>query len=116
LFRCRSRRWKRRLPDLDLPCTGVNTLCRKFLRARVYHLAATVDAEPRDASAWCRLGITLEELGDRAGALLALRNALLHEPAHPPAHRALGRLLFECGQIEHALQCFERAAKHHSSE
>jgi tetratricopeptide (TPR) repeat protein len=98
------------LPGRDLAGTGVNTLCRKFLRARVYHLAATVDAEPRDASAWYRLGITLEGLGDRAGALLALRNALLHEPAHPQAHRALGRLLFECGRLEHALQCFERAA------
>ena len=95
---------------------GVNTLCRKWLRARVYHLAATVGAEPRDASAWYRLGIAFEELGDRAGALLALRNALLHEPAHPQAHRALGKLLFASGQIEHALQCFERAATPHATK
>jgi len=90
----------------------MDTLCRKLLRARVFHLAGTLEATPCDAVAWYRLGIALEELGDRAGALLALRNALVHDAAHPLAHRALGRLLFDCGQVEHALQCFDRVARH----
>jgi tetratricopeptide (TPR) repeat protein len=90
----------------------MNTLCRRRLRASVFHLAALLDARPDDAAAWHRLGMALAELGDRAGALLALRNALLHDAANSPAHQALGRLLFECGQIERALQCFERAAHH----
>jgi tetratricopeptide (TPR) repeat protein len=92
----------------------MDSLCRKLLRARMVQLAGILGAEPRDAVAWYRLGITLEELGDRAGALLALRNALLHDATHPPTLRALGSLLFDCGQVEHALQCFDRAAHHDS--
>lgn len=90
----------------------VVALCRRRLRVRVLQLARVLGATPEDAAAWHRLGLALAELGDRAGALLALRNALLHDAANSPAHRALGRLLFECGQIERALQCFERAAQH----
>lgn len=90
----------------------VVALCRRRLRARVAHLAGVLGRAPGDAAAWHRLGEALEELGDRAGALLALRNALLHDAANSPAHRALGRLMFECGQVERALQCFERAAHH----
>jgi len=88
---------------------GMNSLCRRVLRARVFHLAGIIGAEPRDAAAWYRLGMALAELGDRAGALLALRNALLHDSTRPHVHRALGRLLFDCGQVEWALQCFDQA-------
>jgi tetratricopeptide (TPR) repeat protein len=89
----------------------MNSLCRKVLRARVFHLAGKLSAGRGDAITWYRLGIALAELGDRAGALLSLRNALLHDPVHAPSQLALGRLLFECGQVEHALQCFEIASR-----
>ena len=84
--------------------------CRKALRARVFLLARNLGAGPGDVTTWYRLGIALAELGDRAGALLALRNALLHDAAHPPSHLALGRLLFECGQVEHALRFLDSAS------
>jgi Flp pilus assembly protein TadD len=67
-------------------------------------------AAPGDATAWYRLGIALAERGDRAGALLALRHALLQDSSRAHVHRALGRLLFDCGQVERALQCFDHAA------
>ncbi len=59
--------------------------------------------------AWYELGVALSTLGDRLGALLALRYALERNEEHAPSHLALGRLLFDCGQVEHALLCFERA-------
>lgn len=90
----------------------MNTLCRRLLRIRVLQLVQVLDARPDDAAAWHRLALALDELGDRAGAVLALRNALAHDAAHSPAHRALGKLLFDCGWTEHALQCFARAALH----
>ena len=65
--------------------------------------------DARDADAWFELGVALTDLGDRLGALLALRHALSRDDAHVASHLALGRLLFDCGQVEHALQCFERA-------
>jgi hypothetical protein len=86
---------------------AIDPRCRKTLRARVFHLARKLGAGQGDATTWYRLGIALSDLGDRAGALLALRNALLHDAAHPPSNQALGRLLFECGQVEHALRYLE---------
>jgi tetratricopeptide (TPR) repeat protein len=86
--------------------------CCQVLRARVLALAGMLDAGPANALAWHRLGITLVDLGDRAGALLALRNALLLDSTHAPTHRALGALMFDCGQVEHALRCFEHASLH----
>ena len=86
--------------------SDTNPACRKVLRAKVFHLAGKLDAAPGDAITWYGLGIALEKLGDRAGALLALRNALMHDAGHPPTHLALGRLLFECGQVEEALRYF----------
>jgi Flp pilus assembly protein TadD len=68
-------------------------------------------AAPGDATAWYRLGMALAERGHRGRALLAFRNALLHDATRPHVHRALGSLLFDCGQVEHALQCFDHAAK-----
>ena len=62
-----------------------------------------------DVNAWFELGVALSILGDRLGALLALRHALSRNEGHVPSHLALGRLLFDCGQVEHALLCFERA-------
>ena len=88
----------------------MNSPCRRVLRARVFHLVNILGAEPGDAAAWYRLGLVLVELGDRAGGMLALRNALLHDSTRPHVHRALGSLLFDCGQVERALQCFDHAA------
>lgn len=76
-------------------------LCRSRIRV--------MTPGPEDVSAWYELGIALSTLGNRLGALLALRHALERNDGHVPSHLALGRLLFDCGQVEHALLCFERA-------
>ena len=68
-------------------------------------------AASADATAWYRLGMALAERGYRCRALLAFRNALLHDSTRAHVHRALGSLLFDCGQVEHALQCFDHAAR-----
>jgi tetratricopeptide (TPR) repeat protein len=62
-----------------------------------------------DVSAWCALGVALASLGDRTGALVALRHALSRDATHVPSRLALGKLLFDCGKVEHALQCFDCA-------
>ena len=61
-----------------------------------------------DVPAWCALGVALASLGDRTGALVALRHALSRDAAHMPSQLALGKLLSDCGEVEHALQCFAR--------
>ena len=67
---------------------------------------------PADAApAWCALGVALASRGDRTGALVALRHALARDAAHVASQLALGKLLFDCGEVEHALQCFDRAAE-----
>jgi tetratricopeptide (TPR) repeat protein len=62
----------------------------------------------RDANAWHELGSALVAAGDRAGACAALRNALRIDPRRARTLRALGNLLFDSGQFEHALEYFER--------
>jgi tetratricopeptide (TPR) repeat protein len=59
------------------------------------------------ADTWYALGAALAQIGDRAGAYRALRYALWRDAAHVDARLAMGRLLFDCGQVEGALACFE---------
>jgi cytochrome c-type biogenesis protein CcmH/NrfG len=63
-----------------------------------------IDAD--DANAWHALGAALVELGDRAGALAAFRNALRLDDTRKHSQRALGNLLFDSGQLDQALRCF----------
>jgi cytochrome c-type biogenesis protein CcmH/NrfG len=59
------------------------------------------------ADAWHRLGDVLLAINDHVGAVHAFGQALRLDERRPQTHRALGRLLLECGQVERALQCFE---------
>lgn len=83
--------------------------CCERARFEVLRRASALRVDSNDVGAWYALGVALLTLGDRMGALLALRNALARNASHLPSQLALGRLLFDCGQVEHALQCFERA-------
>jgi Flp pilus assembly protein TadD len=67
---------------------------------------STVD----DAEAWHALGVALAALGHRAGAVTALRNAILLNDERPQTQLALGKLLFDAARVEDALRCFECAA------
>jgi cytochrome c-type biogenesis protein CcmH/NrfG len=94
-----------------MPCTVLElALRREQLRSMVRHLAQSLRANPDDASAWHDLGNTLVQLGERAGALTALRNSLLLDERRTDTRMALGRLLFDCGQLDSALACFDAAA------
>ena len=62
-----------------------------------------------DAEVWHTLGTALASLGDRAGALTALRNALLLDESRAHTHLALGKLLFDTGRLDDALRCFDCA-------
>jgi tetratricopeptide (TPR) repeat protein len=80
--------------------------------ARVAHPPASALAqrfEPDDAESWHRLGEALAQFGDRAGALTALRNALALDGVRVDTQLALGKLLFDCGQLDSALVYFARA-------
>ena len=81
--------------------------------ARTQELAAATEQRARfdsdNANSWHHLGDALAQLGDAAGALTALRNALLLDANRTDTQLALGKLLFDCGQLDHALVYFARA-------
>jgi len=64
---------------------------------------------PNDPESWHTLGTSLAALGDRAGAVAALRIALRLDGGRVLTHRALGNLLFDTACIDDALRCFECA-------
>jgi len=82
---------------------------REILSARVWRQLQALTSDPRDVDAWHELGSSLMLLGDRSGACAAWRNALRLDGSRAPTQRALGNLLFDSGQLEPALQCFEQA-------
>ena len=51
--------------------------------------------------------MTLLTLGERAGACSAFRYALHLDGSRVHSRRALGNLLFDCGQFDEALHCFD---------
>lgn len=67
-----------------------------------------------DADAWHTLGTALAALGDRLGAYLALRNALLLDDRRAHTYLAMGNLLFDTARFEDALRCFDRATARES--
>lgn len=64
-----------------------------------------------EAEAWHRLGDVLLRIDHRVAAFRAFRRALWLDHERPETYRALGRLLFDCGRLEPALSCFERASR-----
>jgi len=64
-----------------------------------------------EAEAWHRLGDVLLGIDRRVAAFRAFRRALWLDQQRPQTYRALGRLLFDCGQLEPALHCFEQASR-----
>ena len=67
---------------------------------------AQLSVDAHDAESWHTLGSVLLDLGDRAAASMAFRNALRLDDTRRQSRLALGNLLFDSGQLEHALQCF----------
>jgi cytochrome c-type biogenesis protein CcmH/NrfG len=63
-----------------------------------------------EATRWRLLGEALAARGDRMRALAALRNAARLDGNCAHVQRALGNLLFDSGQCDLALRCFERVS------
>ena len=84
---------------------------RAAARAAVLRLTERLRLDAHDADAWHALGTALIRLGDRPAACAALRNAVRLEGGRTHSQRALGNLLFDCGQLDHALRCFELAER-----
>jgi cytochrome c-type biogenesis protein CcmH/NrfG len=96
-------------PVLEAPECEVASASRELLRAAVRQHVQALRFDSDNAHTWHRLGDALAQLGDRAGALTALRNALLLDGDRTDTQLALGKLLFDCGQLDHALVYFARA-------
>jgi Tfp pilus assembly protein PilF len=77
----------------------------------VFIAVSSAPGVTRNADAWHELASALVEAGDRAGACVALRNALHIDPWRARTLRALGNLLFDSGQFENALEYFERLGR-----
>ena len=82
------------------------SIARETVTRSSHALRMNVD----DADAWHALGTALAALGDRVGALTALRNAVLLDETRAHSQLALGNLLFDTGRFDDALRCFESAA------
>jgi len=87
--------------------TVSNELANNREAARICSRRLRVDAN--DADAWHSLGTALAAMGDRLGAFMALRNALLLDDRRAHTHLAMGNLLFDTARFEDALRCFESA-------
>ncbi|MBL8519375.1 MAG: tetratricopeptide repeat protein [Betaproteobacteria bacterium] len=71
--------------------------------------------QPQDAALLNNLAAVLRGLGDRAGALEALGQALRIAPRHPILNCFLGELLLEAGDAMQALACLDVALASHPS-
>lgn len=86
---------------------GASAQERDVARAVAHRFSRLVRARSEDAHAWHALGTALLALGDRSGACSAFLNALRLDGSRIHSQRALGNLLFDCGQYDQALRCFE---------
>lgn len=71
-----------------------------------------IDCDALHADAWHNLGVAARRLKDRAKAFEAFKQALLIDPTRGESYLALGSLLIETAQLDDAIECFERAARH----
>jgi tetratricopeptide (TPR) repeat protein len=79
-------------------------------RAVVVRCMRLLRFDANNADVWHTLGTALAALGDRGGALTALRNAVMLDESRAHTHLALGKLLFDTGRLDDALRCFDCAA------
>ena len=70
-------------------------------------LEQVVAADPKDADAFNYLGFSQRKSGDRDGALVNYRKALVLEPEHRGANEYLGELYLEMGEVDKAKERLE---------
>jgi tetratricopeptide (TPR) repeat protein len=80
---------------------------RPDLSAATLRRATGIDSDIPEA--YINLGDALSRLGDQAGAIIALGNAIRLQPGSAAAHNNLGSILHAKGDFEQARYHFERA-------
>jgi Flp pilus assembly protein TadD len=94
--------------------TGTTVIFQRdpeFARAAVLRFSRQLRTRAHDADTWHALGAALAALGERVRACAAFRQAMEIDGARRQTQVALGNLLFDCGQWERALHCFECAGR-----
>lgn len=69
------------------------------------------DSNPAIHMAYFNYAVTLNKLGDRAGAVQAFRACIKAEPDFAPGHINLGRVLEDAGLIGHAVEQWSKFAE-----
>ena len=70
---------------------------------------AALDREPHRAGALWGMGCAQASLGDHASAAESLHQLADLQPDYGQGHHNLGRSLYELGQVDQALEAFQRA-------
>ena len=81
---------------------------RRFQEAEAIY-RRVLSSEPKNAAAWCYLGIALHDQRQYAQSIVAYRQALTLQPDFPIALNNLGNSLRYTHDIEEADRCFDRA-------
>jgi protein O-mannosyl-transferase len=88
---------------------GLDAMKRRDFRTALTHFDRALAKAPRNADALYHRGMTLEQLGNRDDAIIALRRAAESNGAHFPAHYNLARLLLDSKALDAAKPYLERA-------
>jgi tetratricopeptide (TPR) repeat protein len=89
---------------------GSACLFAKRPREASEYLRRSVDIRPNAPHSHFNLGLALEDLGDREGALEAYRNAVFYHSEFPEALGRLADILWELGKRREAVQAYDRAS------
>ncbi|MBF0480052.1 MAG: tetratricopeptide repeat protein [Desulfovibrionaceae bacterium] len=81
------------------------------MAGQIEKLKALAAADPRDASAWARLGHLYFDTGQPGPAVAAYGKYLELKPGDPDVLTDMGVMYRELGQPDRALECFEAAIK-----
>jgi tetratricopeptide (TPR) repeat protein len=74
-------------------------------------LLASIDRDPRDASAFHNLGTVMMRSGRHEDAVRAFERSVLLRPNFAATHLSLGYALKDCGRIEEAASAWEQASR-----
>ena len=100
------------LVDLMSIAEALNAAGQQTAAAELYKTwVAFNDGNPVIHLAYFNYAVTLNTLGDRAGAIQAFRASVNANPDFAPAHINLGRVLEDAGMIGHAVEQWSRYAQ-----
>lgn len=96
---------------------AMNALTQADFPSAIEILGELVVEDPKNAEAWCQLGVCYLETQQPDLAIEALIRAVKAAPDHATAHYVLGNAYGTTGQLERAAACYRRALEvdpHHA--